>query len=477
MPLSSPEYLLCFLPIIVAVTVLFRRSGHLRAAMQWLVLASLFFYGYARPVALIILFASVIFNYFCGTQITKKQKSWLAVGIIGNLLLLGTFKYATFFAGMIGVQEKLPSLVLPLAISFYTFTQIAYLVDASRGNAKAHSFVDYLLFVTFFPNLLAGPIARHSELAPQFTKKPSPGVSPDLAIGMTMLIIGLFKKVVIADTIATYANLVFNGATSGMVPTFAEAWIGALAYTMQLYFDFSGYSDMAIGSARMMGFVLPVNFNAPYRSLSIREFWKRWHMTLSRFIQEYLYIPLGGSRKGEVRTLVNLLVTMLLAGLWHGAGWTFVIWGGLHGVYLVINRIWTKMGMKLNGILALPLTLLSIVVGWVFFRADSLTTAMTMLQSMAGLNGMHWTLTGSSLATPLVWWRAGQMLIALAVLVMVAPTTQAFLGIDDAKPDGSVLQIRWKPTVLFALCSMILAVTSITTLFLSQEHVFLYFQF
>lgn len=478
MALYSPEFLLGFLPVVAAVTIFLRRTNRLRGAVHWLIAASLLFYGFSRPVSLLILLASIGFNFLCGKEVMKQRgKGWLIIGIAGNLLLLGTFKYAAFFAGIVGMDQQMPPIALPLAISFFSFTQIGYLVDAYRGKVERHTAREYALFVLFFPNLLAGPIARYGELTPQFTQRSPSPVSENLAVGLTMVIIGLCKKVVIADSIAAYANLVFDGAASGTVPMFAEAWIGALAYTFQLYFDFSGYSDMAIGIARMMGITLPVNFNAPYRSHSIREFWRRWHMTLSRFIQEYVYIPLGGSRKGELRTLTNLVLTMLLAGLWHGAGWTFVLWGGLHGIYLVIHRLWTKTGVTMAGCIALPLTFLAIVVGWVLFRADSLTTAITLLESMAGMNGFAWTFSGSALASPIVWKRAVQMIAAIAMLVLIAPTTQSLLGIDEGKRDVLTLPLRWKPNAFFALCSAALAMASITVLFLSREHVFLYFQF
>ncbi|HIE55708.1 MAG TPA: MBOAT family protein, partial [Chromatiaceae bacterium] len=290
-------------------------------------------------------------------------------------------------------------IVLPLAISFFTFQQIAYLVDAYKGITHEYRFMHYALFVTFFPQLIAGPIVHHKEMLPQFMTRDN--VSPrleNITIGLTIFFIGLFKKSVLADGVAPYSTSVFEAAATGHPVTFFVAWGGALAYTMQLYFDFSGYSDMAIGAARLFGIRLPLNFHSPHKAVNIVEFWRRWHITLSRFLRDYLYIPLGGNRKGKFRRYLNLFLTMLLGGLWHGAGWTFVVWGGLHGLYLAINHAWGKLrpslpfwfrpGKSVGKALAWSITFLAVVVGWVFFRAPDFPSAINMLQGMAMLNGV-----------------------------------------------------------------------------------------
>src|SRR5262249_37293646 len=271
---------------------------------------------------------------------------------------------------------------LPLGISFFTFTQVAYLADVAYGHAYERNFAKYVLFVTYFPHLIAGPIMHHREMMPQFDTA-MPRLSSDrLAIGLTVFSIGLFKKVVIADFLATIADPVFAAAAKGAVSG-ADAWGGTLAYSLQIYFDFSGYCDMAIGMSYLFGIVLPFNFDAPYKAQSIAEFWHRWHITLSRFLRDYLYIPLGGNRHGEARRNWNLAVTMLIGGLWHGAGWTFVIWGGLHGLFLIVNHSWLKLTARVPMLarasetivyyaLSLALTQLCVALAWVFFRAESL---------------------------------------------------------------------------------------------------------
>jgi D-alanyl-lipoteichoic acid acyltransferase DltB (MBOAT superfamily) len=326
----------------------------------------------------------------------------LLAGAVGvNLLLLGYFKYANFFADNLnhfaGTSLSIGQIILPLGISFFTFTQIAFLVDTYQGKVKEFNFVHYALFVTYFPHLIAGPVLHHKEMMPQFAKRNVCHLNWDnVAVGLSIFVLGLAKKVLIADSLAEFATPIFSAVAAGGQPMLFEAWIGALAYTLQLYFDFSAYSDMAIGISLMFNVRLPMNFNSPYKATSIIDFWRRWHMTLSRFLRDYLYIPLGGSRHGKAQRYLNLMITMLLGGLWHGAGWTFVIWGGLHGFYLMINHSWRgfkeKMGWGEGGRLAKlgagALTFLAVVVGWVFFRADSFTSAMTMLHGMAGMNGV-----------------------------------------------------------------------------------------
>ena len=334
-------------------------------------------------------------------QSNRQAKMLLVASTIGNLLLLGYFKYANFFTDnlnhFVGTSLPIGQVILPLGISFFTFTQLAFLVDTYQGKVKEFNFVHYTLFVTYFPHLIAGPVLHHVEMMPQFAKRNVCHLNwNNVAVGLSIFVLGLAKKVLVADSLAELATPIFSAVAAGGQPMLFEAWIGALAYTLQLYFDFSAYSDMAIGLSLMFNVRLPMNFNSPYKATSIIEFWRRWHMTLARFLRDYLYIPLGGNRQGKTQRYVNLMITMLLGGLWHGASWTFVIWGGLHGVYLILNHAWrglkTKMDWRDGGRLAElgagALTFLAVVVGWVFFRADSFLSAITMLSGMAGMNGV-----------------------------------------------------------------------------------------
>ncbi len=404
---NSIEFIFVFLPVVLLVFYMIGSYGNHRVAISWLVGASLFFYGWWNPAYLGLILASILFNYAMGAALVSGNgrshaRYLLAVGVACNLAILAYFKYANFFVENLntlsGSSYHLETIILPLAISFFTFQQITFLVDASRGETREYNFLHYSLFVTFFPQLIAGPIVHHREMLPQFAKNSIYRINQsNLAIGLAIFLLGLFKKVVLADGVAAYATPVFDAAESGVVITFFEAWAGALAYTFQLYFDFSGYSDMAIGIARMFNINLPLNFNSPYKAVNIIEFWRRWHMTLSRFLRDYLYFPLGGNRKGQPRRYVNLMITMLLGGLWHGAGWTFVAWGFMHGIFLVINHAWHGLRRLLGsepGSLGFPgrsvawlVTFLSVVVSWVMFRAESFESATNILQGMAGMNG------------------------------------------------------------------------------------------
>lgn len=407
---NSYTYLLLFLPLVALGFQLLRKGGP-RLPTLWLVLVSLAFYGVWNPDPtntwspryLLLILGSCGFNYFVGCRLSQlKQtapgKSLLAIGIAVNLGLLGYFKYAGFFAGLLtsltGWPGAIPTIILPLAISFFTFLQVAYLVDAWQGKTAGYRFTDYLLFVTFFPHLIAGPLIHHREMMPQFARNRNRGIrANDFSVGITLLALGLFKKVVLADYLARSASPIFDlAAADGRPPTSGEAWAGALAYTLQLYFDFSGYSDMALGSARIFGIRFPLNFHSPYKAASVIEFWRRWHITLSRFLRDYLYIPLGGNRKGSSRRYVNLFLTMLLGGIWHGAGWTFILWGALHGGLLCMNHAWLEIRKRLRlpplaKPIAIGLTFLAVLCGWVLFRSESFPAAARMFAAMAGLDG------------------------------------------------------------------------------------------
>ncbi|MFW2378358.1 MBOAT family O-acyltransferase [Aliarcobacter butzleri] len=387
---NSYEFIFIFLPVMFVIYFYLNSKRLILGAKIWLVVGSLFFYSYWNVIYLPLILLSIFVNYGVGLSLVNHEKirisskTILSFGIVFNLGLLGYFKYTDFFLdnfnGIFGTNIPLPHIILPLGISFFTFTQIAFLVDAYKQEAKEYSLINYMLFVTYFPHLLAGPILHHKEMMPQFASKYNWVKNyRNIALGLFIFSIGLFKKVVIADTFAVWANAGFDTATT---LNLIEAWATSLSYTFQLYFDFSGYTDMAIGISLMFNIKLPINFNSPYKALSIQDFWRRWHMTLSRFLRDYLYIPLGGNRKGNVRTYVNLITTFLLGGLWHGAGWTFIIWGLLHGIALAIHRFWQSLGFRMNKILAWFITFNFINITWIFFRAKDFESAMKVLGSM-----------------------------------------------------------------------------------------------
>lgn len=407
---NSYEFILAFLPITLCVFVWLKRAGAGHLVVPWLVTASLFFYGWWNPAYLTLIGASIVLNYTTGLLLGGKigwaatlgqtARRWIAIGgVVFNLGMIGYYKYAGFLVetinASVGTGISLGPVLLPLAISFFTFQQIAYVVDTYKGAPCEASLWRYTLFVSFFPQLIAGPVVHARTVLPQFHRLGSRDYQAhNLAVGLAMFAIGLIKKAVIADSVAVYATPVFLAAGGGADPDFFTAWGGALAYTFQLYFDFSGYSDMAIGAALMFGVRLPLNFNSPYKALNISDFWRRWHMTLSAFLRDYLYIALGGNRRGKVRRYANLLTTMALGGLWHGAGWTFVVWGVLHGLYLCIHHAWSAVMPKAISqyatyrAAAWAVTFLAVVVGWVFFRATSIDNALRILEGMAGLNGI-----------------------------------------------------------------------------------------
>ncbi|MES0240572.1 MBOAT family protein [Citrobacter cronae] len=384
---SSPEFIFAFLPITFFVYFLLNKFKLLYFGKVWLVLASLYFYSYWSLNYLPLMLGSIIFNYSLGVQLAKgakRKKTMLTVGIIANLVTLGYYKYANFFLdninAMSGSNFHLEGIILPIGISFYTFTQIAFLVDSYYGKAKEYDLVNYALFVTFFPHLIAGPILHHKEMMSQFKSLSTvPMRYKNILMGLMIFGIGLFKKSVIADTFAVWADA---GFVTGYQHDFYSAWVTSLSYTFQLYFDFSGYCDMAVGAALLFNIWLPINFNSPYKSLNIQDFWRRWHITLGRYLRDYLYIPLGGNRCSVPRTYINLFITFVLGGLWHGASWMFVIWGAMHGGALVVHRAWSKAGFKMYAPLAWFVTFLYVHCAWVFFRAHSLTDATNILANM-----------------------------------------------------------------------------------------------
>jgi len=496
---NSHVFILLFLPITLLVFYWLGARFGARVCRVWLVAASLFYYAWWNPAYLAILIGSLLINYGIGFMLTstpdgKLKKQVLFGGITINLAALGYYKYANWFIDnanvLTGNNWTLEKIILPLGISFFTFQQIAFLCDAAKGETREYRFLDYALFVTFFPQLIAGPIVHHKEMMPQFARDDTYRPRWDnISIGLTLFTLGLFKKVILADGIAGFSTSVFGAAQAGAQPGMLDAWSAALAYTFQIYFDFSGYSDMALGLARLFGIKLPMNFFSPYKATSIIDFWRRWHITLSRFLRDYLYIPLGGNRRGKTRRYLNLMITMLLGGLWHGAGWTFVIWGGLHGLYLSFNHAWRAIVKQHEEPQHGPIrwicilfTLFWVVIAWVFFRAEQLDAALFMLQGMFGLTPLPEGATSSLVINPAMVW------VYLAILAAIAwflPNGLQILNRHEPcyevreEKDAELPRwqgwLRWHPNRLWAI-GMAFAL-AYCILSLSRVSEFLYFQF
>ncbi|HWX20987.1 MAG TPA: MBOAT family protein [Candidatus Binatia bacterium] len=531
---SSYIFLFVFLPVTLVGFCLLSRWWGAKPAKIWLTLASLFFYGWWNPIYVGLIMASMLFNYWLGRQIGRAIRSGgsggpqLFMGVAANLLLLGYFKYANFFVSnvnaVLGGNWAVGKVILPLGISFFTFTQIAYLIDARRGVVCEYDLGDFLLFITFFPHLIAGPIIHHSEMMPQFAEPKTYRFQwENLAVGLGIFSIGLFKKVVIADGLSGHALKVFDAAAAGTAMSASDAWAGTLSYTFQIYFDFSGYSDMAIALARMFGITLPLNFNSPYKAVNIIEFWRRWHMTLSRFLRDYLYISLGGNRRGTWRRYLNLLVTMTIGGLWHGAAWTFVLWGLFHGACLALNHLWQAIWTESSASVSpggcggvasarptgvrgetppltrrrdaratlrrwpLPgwltcglgrsLTLLLVVLGWVLFRSTNLHAAQHLLAAMFGF-GVAPVAGAAALLKIKIWvWLAG-----LLTFVWWLPNTAEILS--EQQPYPAVLEGRtlsssrwwgWRQNAAWACLAGLLLAAAVLSLSRSGE--FLYYNF
>jgi D-alanyl-lipoteichoic acid acyltransferase DltB (MBOAT superfamily) len=447
---NSFVFLFCFLPVVLAGHRLILGAGRPHLAVLFLAGASFFFYGWWSPASLPIFLGSISVNYAIGMAIRRARMTgaggtatrWLWAGVSFNLGLLCYFKYLGFLAGSIrsitGLDLPVPEIELPIGISFYSFTQLAFLVDHWRHPIEDKSLSRYSVFVSFFPHLVAGPIIHHRDIMPQFERqdfrKPP---FPMVAAGLALLAVGLFKKCAVADNLAPVAGALFDAVGDGARIKALEAWVGVLAYTMQIYFDFSGYSDMAVGIGYLFGIRFPINFWSPYQARSIIDFWRRWHITLSQFLRDYLYIPLGGNRFGELMRYRNLILTMLLGGLWHGANWTFVIWGALHGSLLAANHLWEAHRPKSWPSLGLPgiflsrvATFLFVCLAWVFFRSDTPRTAWSLIGLMAGSRGgglpEGWDFAG--------WCRAAEiepvqaaLLIGAILLAHCCPNSAAIL--------------------------------------------------
>lgn len=500
---NSFEFILVFLPIVLIGAYLLLRSGKVSTTLGWVVVCSLAFYAYWNPVHIWVITSSLLINFGLGSSISRRRERagtkrlLLFVGVAFNLLLLGYFKYLGFFENVFTVQEAtdftsfIVSRALPIGISFYTFQQIAFLVDCYRGYRWTYNLVEYAFFVTFFPQLIAGPIVHHAEVIPQARRIAERMLGSNYAVrylapGLIAFTLGLGKKVVLADTFGGFADKAFGAALTGPV-SFLEAWGGASAYAFQIYFDFSGYSDMAIGLGLLFGIRLPANFLSPYKARSIIDFWRRWHITLSRFLRHYLYIPLGGNRKGPARRYVNLLATMILGGFWHGANWNFILWGAIHGVLLALNHGLRKFWSWRPPVpLGMVVTFILVVFAWVPFRADNLEVTWNFYAAMVGTHGIAVpgryeaviTLLGPiarwlNVHTDVVENLGGLQQLAWtavgAIIVFVLPNT---MWLMDRR------RWRWLLTSwsVPAWGGFVLAL-SLAVMFFGQNTTFLYFQF
>jgi alginate O-acetyltransferase complex protein AlgI len=491
---NSHPFIFLFLPIALVVYFVLNKKRLTIAGKVWLALASVVFYAYWNWKFVALLFASICVNYAVGAALLRMhsgsgvKKTVLASGIVFDVLVLGYFKYANFFIAsfnsLLSAHIGALVLILPLGISFFTFTQITFLVDSYEGKAAEYSFLNYVLFVTFFPHLIAGPIIHHKEMMPQFDRLRNKVLnSENLSRGAFQFSIGLAKKIIVADTFGVW---VVNGFSGVGTLNFAEAWVASLAYALQIYFDFSGYTDMALGLSRMFNIRLPMNFNSPYKALNIEDFWKRWHMTLTRLMREYVYIPLGGNRKGKFRTNLNILLTFVIGGFWHGAAWTFVVWGFLHGVANVLHRFWKGANYRLSRPLAWLATFSFVCVSGVVIRAKTLTDAVGVLKGMAGLNGLvlpkpfqgplsflksHGIQFSGGYMNKVLGTQTGITHVPGFVVVMII----VFVLICVLASNSDELTERFVPNAMALTVAVVLFVVSI----LSMSHVssFLYFNF
>lgn len=472
---NSLQFLFLFLPIVFICYFFLIKSKFTFAARIWLILASLYFYGHWNLLYLPLLLGSTLFNYFSGVWLKRiqeqdKRKLILFFAIASNIGLLVYYKYLDFliwnYNKIVQGNIEFLHLILPLGISFFTFTQISYLVDSYYRETKDNSFWNYMLFVTYFPHLLSGPILNHKDMMPQFERIGEKDIDyKNIAFGIFLMALGLFKKVVIADTIAIIANEGFNFSDK---LSLIEAWVTSLSYTLQLYFDFSGYTDMALGISLLFNIKLPINFNSPYKAVNIQDFWKRWHITLGWFLTNYIYIPLGGNRKGKIVTCLNLLIVFFISGIWHGAGWTFVLWGVLHGCAIVIHRIWRFQGITINKYVAWFITFNFVNFAWVFFRAKSIDSALNIIKGMIGMNGINISLNSLKIMN---FQGGGDGKIMLCFLICCCLLSFLFKNSFELMGD-------FKPNNKYALyLSLLIFMSLIFVLSNNQVSEFLYFNF
>jgi D-alanyl-lipoteichoic acid acyltransferase DltB (MBOAT superfamily) len=490
---NSLPYIFVFLPVVIAGFYTLAMLNK-RAAQLWLAGASLFFYGFWNPIYLPLLLGSLIVNYLIGSALLRVanaqlRKLLLVLGVALNLGLLGYFKYAGFLISNIdavsGADWVVPNVILPIGISFITFQKIGFLVDTYRSpRSYQYDFLEFALFVTFFPQLISGPIVRHYEIIPQFE---NPAIyrpnSLRFAVASSIFLIALFKKVCIADGLASIATPVFAAADGGTAISSLDAWLGALAYTFQIYFDFSAYSELAAAAALMLGIRLPINFFSPYKSVSVQQFWRRWHMSLSRFLRDYLYIPLGGNRRGHVRRSFNVLVTMLLGGLWHGAGWTFVAWGFLHGVALIaadLVPIGSLRRTKTGAFVRWALTFMFVVGCWIVFRAQTLSGAGAILAAMVEVRFEDPRIVTEVVPSVAAIAAAGAIAWLMPNIAQIFSRYRPMLkpeSLPQSIPAGS-LALRWRPSAAWGMFVSGLGLAAVLAIVvLRTQSEFLYFRF
>jgi alginate O-acetyltransferase complex protein AlgI len=450
----SQEFILLFLPLTIAVYYAVAGSPALRQGV--LIACSILFYAWWDVRFVPLLIGQVLATYaFAALSNEGKRAAPIALGVIANLLSIFTFKYlGFFFANMRAIGFPTPNIqiILPIGISFFSFQLISYLVDLRRGAAPLYPLRQFALVVLLFPHLIAGPIVRHTELVPQFDLDPRrAGLARRLSLGILLFSIGLVQKVLLAEPLAQIVDPLFLKAQSAPL-AFGEAWGAALGFSFQLFFDFSGYSTMAIGIALTLGFVFPENFNRPYLATSLRDFWRRWHMTLSAFLRDYVYIPFGGNRRGPVIYCLAMMATMTLCGVWHGAAWTFIAWGFMHGLGMIVCRAWQNLGRPLPAMAAWTLTMGFVLIGWVLFRAPSFGIAADILGAMAGVNGFGGHIEGGAL----------MLLSALASVGL---------------PQTHLILERARPSAFFAAASALATLACVLIVGEGAPTKFIYFQF
>lgn len=396
---NTHQFIFIFLPIAILGVYIIQRLKLSRYSHIWILFCSIWFYATWNFYFLFLIFSSIVLNYYIGSLITKfKKKKYLVWGIIFQLSILGYFKYKNFFLENLNYFStnsfKIESLILPLGISFFTFKHILYLIERYQNNNKnLYNIVEYSTYITFFPHLIAGPLSKPKEILPQI-KNINFNLT-NLNLGITIFFIGLFKKVFLADTFGSFVDTPFAAVENGYEISFFESWLSMISFSLQIYFDFSGYTDMALGLAKIFGITFPINFNSPYKSKSIIEFWKRWHITLSRFLKECLYIPMGGNRKGKLLSFLFILITMLIGGLWHGASWNFIIWGLFHGILIIANHTLNLVFkgkniyflIKLRNFFKMMFTFILVSFGWVIFKLNSIDSIKIFFDGIFGRNG------------------------------------------------------------------------------------------
>jgi len=517
MVFNSYQFIFLFLPLAVVVFFLAGRISR-NWAVGWLIAVSLLFYAWWRPINVLIIAPSVAINFFLARRLqllnkrgsARAAKAVLLVGIAFNIAFLGYFKYSNFLVGAFndafGAQMFLARIILPLGISFITFQKIGFLVDVYSGRIESFSLQDYCLFVLFFPQLIAGPIVHYREMMPQFHRTSCRFDPENLSVGLTLFAFGLFQKAFLADNLAQFVSPIYQQALSGGAISLVPAWIAAVGFTFQIYFDFSGYTDMALGIARLFGIRLPPNFNSPLRASSIIDFWLRWHMTLTRFLTAYIFNPLSlwltrrraarrrqpgfaGLNKGAAAfvelLMLPTLLTMLISGIWHGAGYTFIIWGLLHGLFLIINHAWRQLGPnrrrdkssyeRVMQPVGFVITFLCVAASMVIFRSATLTSSAHLLQGMSGLHGIGMKGSGFKMVVP---W-----IVVAAFFAFICPNSLQILSKFEPalgwklKPQAGVAEKRfqWQPSLAWAIVVSVVATAGI--LYLGGQSEFLYWQF